>query len=62
MMSTIIEINQDNPEGPEITRMLVMQCFPNRKITKRSLSMIIIDLNFLHFLERKLFVNLFYNC
>ena len=46
MMSMIIENNQDNHEDLEITRMLVTKYFHNQNILKRSLSMIIIDLNF----------------
>jgi hypothetical protein len=46
MMSMIIEINQDNREGLELTRMLVNKCFHNQNILKKLLSMIITDLNF----------------
>jgi hypothetical protein len=44
MMSMIIENNQDNREGLEITRMLVSKCFRNRNILKKLLSMKITDL------------------
>jgi hypothetical protein len=50
-MNMIIENNQDNHEGPEITRMLVIKCFHNQNILKKLLSMIITDLNFLAFLK-----------
>lgn len=51
MMNMIIENNQDNREGPEITQILVSKCFHNQNILKKLLSMIITDLNFLKLLK-----------